>query len=90
MDMGEAGVYQMYRRPGGRDLGGIARLRPEMPVSAWLLYAMVPDAERAAKTVESEGGRIHQGPMEGPGGDMVAMGMDPQGAHFAVHAKAGA
>lgn len=87
MDMGEAGTYQMYGRPGGPDLGGIANRPPEMPMSAWLYYAMVPDADEAASKTEAQGGQIRHGPMEVPGGDRVAMAADPQGAAFAVHSK---
>ncbi|PWG73341.1 glyoxalase, partial [Enterococcus hirae] len=57
MDMGEAGTYQMYGLPGGPDLGGIATRPPEMPVSAWLFYAMVDDADEAAAKIEAHGGR---------------------------------
>jgi hypothetical protein len=36
------------------------------------------------------GGKIVAGPMEVPGGDLIAIGMDPQGAAFAVHSAAAA
>jgi predicted enzyme related to lactoylglutathione lyase len=35
------------------------------------------------------GGKVLNGPMEVPGGDMVAQCMDPEGASFAVHSVAG-
>jgi predicted enzyme related to lactoylglutathione lyase len=38
--------------------------------------------------VKESGGKIVNGPMEVPGGDVIAQGIDPQGAMFALHAKA--
>ena len=88
MDMGEGNMYQMYGRTGGAPLGGMFNRPPEMPVSAWLLYAMVPDTGAAADIVSASGGQVLNGPMEVPGGDMIAQCMDPQGAAFAVHSTA--
>jgi hypothetical protein len=88
MNMGEAGVYQMYKRRGGEyPLGGIFKRPAEMPVSAWLYYAMVKDVNRSAEEVKKLGGRILNGPMEVPGGDLIAQCLDPQGAAFALHSK---
>lgn len=89
MDMGEAGIYQMFHR-GAHPLGGIFNKPPEMPVVGWLLYVRVPDVNVAVETVKELGGKILHGPMEVPGGDLIAQCMDPQGAAFAVHAVAGA
>lgn len=85
MDMGEGNMYQMFGRPGGATLGGMFNRPPEMPVSAWLLYARVPSSADAAEAVTAAGGQVLNGPMEVPGGDMIAQCMDPQGAAFAVH-----
>ena len=89
MDMGEGGIYQMYGA-GGDPLGGIFRKPDEMPVSAWLYYAMVDDVDEAAKTVTELGGQVVNGPMEVPGGDRIVQCMDPQGGMFALHSKASA
>jgi hypothetical protein len=86
MDMGEAGIYQMYGL-GEIPMGGIYNKTHEMPVSNWLPYAMVPNADDAAATAKKQGGTILVGPMEVPGGDRIAMMLDPQGAAFAVHSK---
>ncbi len=87
MDMGEMGVYQMYGR-NGRTLGGMMNLTPDMKMPpAWLIYARVPDADRAAEKAGKAGGKVVNGPMEVPGGDRIAQIMDPQGAMFAVHSK---
>jgi len=87
MDMGDMGMYQMFGR-GAHPLGGIYNRPPEMPVSAWLLYIRVPDVAAAVETVKTLGGQVLNGPMEVPGGDMVAQCLDPAGAAFAVHSSA--
>ena len=87
MDMGEMGMYQMFSR-GAHPLGGMFNKPAEVPVSHWLLYAQVDDVDTALEAVQELGGQILNGPMEVPGGDMVAQCMDPQGAAFAVHAAA--
>ena len=84
MDMGEMGVYQMFGRGGGIPRGGIMKPPPGAP-AAWMPYAMVKDAKAAAATATANGGKIVNGPMEVPGGDWIATGMDPQGAMFSVH-----
>jgi predicted enzyme related to lactoylglutathione lyase len=85
MDMGPMGVYQMFG-PGGVPFGGIYRKPAEQPgPPAWLHYARVPDTNAAVETVRQKGGQVLNGPMEVPGGDMVAMILDPQGGPSAVH-----
>ena len=86
MDMGEAGIYQMFHR-GAHPLGGFYNRPPEMPVSAWLNSVRVPDAFAAAKKVAELGGKVLNGPMEVPGGEFIAQCLDAQGAAFAVHSK---
>jgi predicted enzyme related to lactoylglutathione lyase len=87
MDMGEMGVYQMFRRGEGvPGAGGMMKAPPGQP-AAWLPYAMVPDAKAAAERAIASGGKIVNGPMEVPGGDWIAQGQDPQGAMFAVHSR---
>jgi uncharacterized protein len=84
MDMGEMGVYQMFGRGGGIPSGGIMKPPPGAP-AAWAPYALVKDAKAAAAAATANGGKILNGPMEVPGGDWIAQGIDPQGAMFAVH-----
>ena len=86
MDMGEMGTYQMFGRGGGIPNGGIMKPPPGAP-AAWMPYAMVPDAKAAAAMAQSRGGKIINGPMEVPGGDWIAQGIDPQGAMFSVHSR---
>ena len=85
MDMGPDGVYQMYGR-NGLMYGGIYNKRQETPgPPAWLHYIHVEDVHRASEKAKEHGGQIVNGPMEVPGGSWIAMGVDPQGAPFAVH-----
>ncbi|MDE2973299.1 MAG: VOC family protein [Gemmatimonadota bacterium] len=87
MDMGETGFYQMFGL-GAHPLGGIFNGPPEMRAIGWLLYVRVPDVHAAVKTVADLGGRVLNGPMEVPDGDVIAQCTDPQGVAFAVHATA--
>ena len=45
------------------------------------------DIDGAVGRVKADGGQIVMGPMEVPGGDRVALGIDPQGAAFALYEK---
>lgn len=90
---GDAGVYQMFSR-GAHPLGGMFNLHgatpddaPAMPVG-WAFYVRVPDARAAVETIKELGGEVMNGPMEVPGGDLVAQCKDPQGVVFAVHSTA--
>jgi len=88
MDMGKMGVYQMYGVPGSdRPLGGMFNKPAEVPVSNWLLYAMVESVDEAVDRMKQLGGTVLNGPMEVPGGDRVAQCLDPQGAAFALHSS---
>ena len=90
MDMGPDGTYQMFRRGGGKaDLGAFYKRPADKPgTAAWLMYAYVRDADRAADLVTQLGGRVLSGPMDVPGGGRIATCVDPQGAAFAVHSVA--
>ena len=86
MDMGEAGIYQMYGL-GEVPMGGIYSKPKDVPVSNWLPYAMVQDTDASTATATKLGATVLYGPMEVPGGDRVAAMLDPQGAPFAVHSR---
>jgi uncharacterized protein len=88
MDMGNGNLYQMFGWT-GMSLGGIFNQTPDMPFPPnWVSYAMVPNADAAARRVEAAGGQVLTGPMDAPGGDRIAVCLDPQGAAFAVHSTA--
>ena len=83
MDMGPMGKY-LFLRHGEGMIGAIMPKMPEMPVSAWTYYFRVPDIDAAVATIEEHGGTIVQEPIEIPGGDYSMLGLDPQGAAFAL------
>lgn len=67
---------------------GFAPKQPEAPVSAWLYYATVDNADHAGNRARELGAKIFVGPMDVPGGGRMLAGIDPQGASFAVYAHA--
>lgn len=83
MDIGEMGVYQMF---GLADvtLGGMMNKPPNLPMAVWQYYFNVGNIDEAAERVRSAGGQVTFGPQEVPGGGFVLMGVDPQGANFAL------
>jgi predicted enzyme related to lactoylglutathione lyase len=85
MDMGEMGTYQMFGVSKQSPMGGIMNKPPQMPGPAWLSYIKVADARKTADAVKKAGAAIINGPMQVPGGDWIAQGVDAQGAMFAVH-----
>lgn len=88
MEMGDMGTYQMFNRPHGM-IGGMMNLPRDMAnvPPNWLIYFRVPDAHAAVDRIKANGGQIVNGPMEVPGGDLVVMATDPQGAAFGLHSK---
>lgn len=87
LDMGPDGMYYMFGIAGGPPAGGMMVKPAEAPVSYWLPYIHVPSADAAAEYTAAQGGKVIVPPMEVPGGDRITVGVDPQGAVFAVHAK---
>ena len=72
----------------GTTLGGMYNKPAEMPAPPnWLSYVLVPDVKKVVEAVKRANGTLCNGPMEVPGGDLIAQFLDPQGAAFAVHAK---
>jgi predicted enzyme related to lactoylglutathione lyase len=47
----------------------------------------VDSAYAATERAKNAGATVLLGPMEVPGGDRIAVMLDPQGAAFAVHSK---
>jgi uncharacterized protein len=89
MDMGPAGIYQMFGTPTDT-LGGIYLKPKEVPGPArFLFYARVADLDAAIKKVNEHRGNVVMGPHEVPTGDRIAIIVDPQGASFALHWKKG-
>jgi uncharacterized protein len=86
MDMGKDGKYYMYGlKQGGEALGGMYSGAPaggQKP--AWLHYIRVADVDRSALQIPKLGGKIVRPPMDVPGGSRIVVGVDPQGAAFAL------
>lgn len=66
-----------------RGICGVMPLPAGMTWARWGYYAVVADLGAAIATVEAEGGVIHHGPSQIPGG-LIASGADPQGATFSL------
>lgn len=90
MDMGGGMMYRMFTVAGqSKTIGGIFKKPAEMPgPTAWCYYVHIPNMDEGVSAVKANGGTILNGPMDVPGGDLIAQCMDPQGAVFALHAKA--
>jgi predicted enzyme related to lactoylglutathione lyase len=89
MDMGPAGKYLEYGL-NGKMFGGIYNRsgREETMAPRWLFYVGVPDINKSVDAVKRGGGNVVMGPMEVPGGSMVAVAIDAQGAGFGLHQQA--
>jgi predicted enzyme related to lactoylglutathione lyase len=87
MDMGEAGTYFMFNDAAERTRGGMSNMAQQMKVPPhWLHYITVSDMDQTLGRIKSTGGKVMNGPMPVPGGDVIAQCVDPQGAFFAVYA----
>jgi uncharacterized protein len=82
MPMGEHGEYRFIDHQ-GLTLGAIAGTMGGQPPH-WRFYFRVPSVGAAKETAETKGGKIVMGPMDVPGGDHIIIGIDPQGAEFAL------
>jgi len=82
MPMGEHGEYRFIEQ-NGVTIGAIAgAMNGQQP--HWRYYFGVPSIAKAKEVAEAKGGKILVGPMEVPGGDHIVIGLDPQGAEFAL------
>src|SRR5947209_3087252 len=82
MPMGEMGEYRFFDHEGQR-IGAVAgTAHGQHP--HWRYYFRVPSITSAKETAEAKGGKIVIGPMEVPTGDSIIIGIDPQGAEFAL------
>ena len=86
MSMGEHGEYRFFDHHGVR-LGAVSgAMDGQQP--HWRFYFRVASVGAAKESAEQAGGKVVMGPMEVPGGDHVIVGVDPQGAEFALVGKA--
>lgn len=82
MDMGEMGTYQLFAHAGG-DIGAMMGLG-DAPMPAWLPYFGAASVSEGVERITANGGSVHHGPHEVPGGVFIAVAQDPQGAWFAI------
>jgi hypothetical protein len=80
------GDYQFINHNGAM-IGAVMTNPPGRDRPAWKFAFNVPDIDAAAEKIKSGGGAIQYGPVEVPGGDMVVMASDPQGAAFMAVGK---
>jgi uncharacterized protein len=84
MDMGPMGTYRLFSN-GGDPIGGMMTRDPKnSPAPFWLHYFNVDDIDAAAARVQEKNGQVLMGPHEVPGGQWIILGLDPQGAMFAL------
>jgi len=83
MPMGPMGEYRFIERK-GRAIGAMMNRMEGGPPPAWTFYFGVTDIDAAAKAVPGNGGTIHHGPAEVPGGVHIIVASDPEGAPFGL------
>jgi len=87
MPMGPLGDY-VFIQAGDQTIGATMQTippgQPNAQPSTWQFYFRAPDIEAAAAKVTAQGGTVHAGPMEVPGGDRIIVASDPHGVMFGV------
>jgi uncharacterized protein len=83
MPMGDMGTYQFITHH-GETIGAVMNRIADGPPPAWTFYFGVEDIDVAARAVSANGGTIHHGPAEVPGGSFIIVAGDPQGALFGL------
>ncbi len=84
MDMGPNGTYRIFNN-GGAPLGAMMTRDPKnSPVPFWLFYFNVENIDAAATRMKEKNGQVLMGPHQVPGDMWIILGLDPQGALFAV------
>ena len=71
MDMGGDGHLPALRHRRQRAVGGMMTKPAEVPRPAWLYYFNVDGIDAAVERVKADGGQVHDGPMEVPGGAWI-------------------
>jgi predicted enzyme related to lactoylglutathione lyase len=87
MDMAAFGSYWLLRRPGvkgpdgmDKSAGGVMQRPPGMPVSAWMTYLAIPDADASAEKAKRLGANVVMPPTDIPNIGRFFSAIDPQGA----------
>jgi uncharacterized protein len=84
--MGPNGVYQLFATgaQGDNADGGMVLKQPEAPRPHWLYYFNVASVDTLRARITAGDGQVQMGPHQVPGGNWIVLGLDPQGAAFAV------
>lgn len=89
MDMGPGlGEYFMFGTGSEQSMGGMSDAAKSMKLPAhWLYYFNVQSVDETCKRIPQLGGKVVNGPMDVPGNDRIAQGLDPQGVMFAIYSR---
>lgn len=84
VDMGpDHGIYQTFGSAEGA-FGGMMKKPSTLPIPVWNYYSRVPALGAALTTATAAGATVINGPMQVPGGQWIAVAIDPQGGHFSL------
>ncbi len=84
MDMGPNGIYRIFNNGAGPTGAMMTRDPKTSPVPFWLFYFNVDNIDAAANRINEKNGQVLMGPHQVPGDQWIILGLDPQGAIFAV------
>lgn len=83
--MGDYVFHDVGGGAGGERIGASMR-NADGQAPGWTFYFRAPDIDAAAAAIVANGGAVHAGPMEVPGGDLIVVASDPEGVGFGVAA----
>lgn len=81
MQMGPLGDYR-FLTLGSVQIGAMAQMKGRP--AHWNIYINVTDVDASLEAVRAGGGVVEVGPHTVPNGDRILLGLDPQGAPFAL------
>jgi hypothetical protein len=85
MDMGEMGVYTIFRRGEDQDTAGMMKLPTGFGASPrWLNYVLVEDLPAVSAEIANLGGQLWVDNKDVPGVGAFSVGSDPTGASIAI------
>jgi predicted enzyme related to lactoylglutathione lyase len=83
VNMGPDSIYQLFAA-GEQPIGGMMTVPNFAQGTGWLFYFYVKEIEAGVNRVNKHGGTVLHGPSAVPGGQQVALCLDPQGAAFGI------
>lgn len=84
MDMGPMGTYRIFNNGAGPIGAMMTRDPKNSPVPFWLFYFNVENIDAAEARIKEKNGQVLMGPHQVPGDQWIILGLDPQGALFAL------